>query len=357
MASETRKELSQWDKGRIEGRHEYMTDTEIGHELHIPRQTISNFLTHLRTRHTSENLPRPGRPRITTKAQDKRIIHAALTHTHEPFAALQNIVNVPASTSTIRRRLHNDLIRKWRALDRALLDKTHAKKRLAWAKAHQHLTRDDWAKVVWSDECPIQKDSARRQIWVFRHQTKAEKYAPQNVRGKTKEGDLVQMVWGCFMGNKLGPIVSITGHINSDAYVTTLRDHLTPFLEALANDGITDIIFQQDNSPVHSSKKTREFLETVAIGDKKIQIIEWPPHSPDMNPIENLWAYLKLELNRLYPDTLFLHGSHSHICELLSERSHKVWWSIAEGILDRLIDSMPHRVQALIDAKGWYTEY
>ena len=76
-----------------------------------------------------------------------------------------------------------------------------------------------------------------------------------------------------------------------------------------------------------------------------------------MNPIENLWAYLKLKLNRLYPDTPFLHGSHPHIREILSERSHKVWWSIAEGVLDRLIDSMPHRVQALIDAKGWYTEY
>ena len=75
-----------------------------------------------------------------------------------------------------------------------LLDKTHAKKRLAWAKAHQYLKRDDWVKVVWSNKCPIQKDSAHQQMWVFRHQIKAEKYTPQNVRGKTKEGDLVQMI-------------------------------------------------------------------------------------------------------------------------------------------------------------------
>ena len=93
-----------------------MTDIEIGHELHIPRQTVSSFLTRLKTRHSSENLPRPGRPRITTKAQDKRIIAAAETNTRMPFASLQNIVNVPASTSTIRRRLCDDLVRKWHAV-------------------------------------------------------------------------------------------------------------------------------------------------------------------------------------------------------------------------------------------------
>jgi len=129
-----------------------MTDTEIGHELHIPRQTISSFLTCLETRHSSENLSRPGRPRITTKAQDKRIIAAAETNTRVPFASLQNIINVPASTSTIRRRLHEDLIRKWRAVKRPLLRKEHAKKRLEWALKYQPYTREDWAKIAWSDE-------------------------------------------------------------------------------------------------------------------------------------------------------------------------------------------------------------
>ena len=68
MTSEQRKELSEWDKRRIEGRSEYMTDMEIGRELNVPRQTISSFLTRLKSRHSLENLSRPGRPRITTKA-------------------------------------------------------------------------------------------------------------------------------------------------------------------------------------------------------------------------------------------------------------------------------------------------
>ena len=167
MAPKQRRELNQWDKGRIEGRSTSMTNSEIGRQLRIPRRTISNFLTRLETRKTSINLPRHGHPRITTEAQDKHIIAAAETNTCVPFASLQNIVNIPASTSTIRRRLHEDLIRKWRAAKRTLLTKERAKKRLEWALKYQHNTREDWAKFAWSDESIIQKDSARQQVWVF----------------------------------------------------------------------------------------------------------------------------------------------------------------------------------------------
>ena len=85
--------------------------------------------------------------------------------------------------------------------------------------------------------------------------------------------------------------------------------------------------------------------------------MEWPPRSPDMNLIENLWAHLKLELHRQYPDTATLYGSPRYIRQVLSERLHEVWWSIREKVLDRLIKSMPYHVQALIDARGWYTAY
>jgi len=202
----------------------------------------------------------------------------------------------------------------------------------------------------------MQKDSACQQDWVFRRQIKEEKYAPKNIRGKSKEGELSQMIWGCFVGNKLGPIVSIDGSVNSDVYITILRNNLLPYLDALAADSITDITFQQDNSSVHTSKKTQAFFTTTA-SERKFAVMEWPPRSPDMNLIENLWAHLKLELHRRYPDTATLRGSPRYIRQVLSERLHEVWWSIGEEVLDRLIESMPHRVQALIDARGWYTDY
>ena len=334
-----------------------MTDTKIGQELHIPQRTVSNFLTRLRTRNTSNNLFRPGRPRITTKAQDKCIIAITEANTHVLFASLKNIVNVPASTTTIRRRLHKDLIRKWHAVKRTLLIKERAKKHLEWALKYRHLTREDWARIAWSDECAIQKDSAHEQVWVFRHQTKEEKYAPKNVRGKVRDGDVYQMTWGCFVGNKLGPIVFVNGSIKSDKYVGILNDYFLPYLDALTNDGITDITLQQDNARPHTSQITKNFLSTAMAQHGFIVMDDWPPYSPDMNLIENLWAHLKRELHHRYPDTATLRGSPQYIRQRITERVQEVWWSIGEEVLDRLIDSMPHRVEALIKAKGWYTEY
>lgn len=84
---------------------------------------------------------------------------------------------------------------------------------------------------------------------------------------------------------------------------------------------------------------------------------DWPPYSPDMNLIENLWAHLKLELPRRYPDTTTLYGLPQYIRQRITERVHEVWWSIGEEVLDRLLDSMPDRMHELIKARGWYTRY
>ena len=104
------------------------------------------------------------------------------------------------------------------------------------------------------------------------------------------------------------------------------------------------------------SKKTNAFLEA-AMREHGFSTMEWPPNSPDMNLIENLWAHLKLELHKCYPDTIYFRGPPHFIRQKLRERLMPLWWEIGQGVLNGLIDSMPHRVQALIDAKGWYTKY
>jgi hypothetical protein len=95
-------ELSDFDKGRIEGLSASMSHGEISLQTGIPRRTISDFLTRSKKCQTPNNLTCPGHPRITTNAQDKRIIAAAQANTRVPFSELPNIVNIPASVSTIR---------------------------------------------------------------------------------------------------------------------------------------------------------------------------------------------------------------------------------------------------------------
>ena len=94
------------------------------------------------------------------------------------------------------------------------------------------------------------------------------------------------MVWGCFVGNKLSPIVSIDGSITGDKYISILRENLLPYLDALTCDGIIGIMFQQDNARSHTCKKAKAFFKTAMAEHGFTVIDDWPPYSPNMNLIE-----------------------------------------------------------------------
>ena len=104
-----------YQKGQIEGRSESMSHSEISKELGIPRRTISNFLNRLKLRENNENLPHPGRPRKTTQSDDRYLAYAAEARSDQTLKELCNTTNIGISIQTIRRRLYEVGIQKWRA--------------------------------------------------------------------------------------------------------------------------------------------------------------------------------------------------------------------------------------------------
>ena len=131
---------------------------------------------------------------------------------------------------------------------------------------------------------------------------------------------------------------------------------ITSFPSSTPSLQTADVIFQQDNTTPHISKRTRLWFENT-MHDHGFFLMEWRPNSPDMNPIENLWAHLELELHWQYPDTKSLRGSRDAIKRVLRTWLTEVWWDIGEEVLNRLLDSIPHRVQALLAVECWYTKY
>ena len=181
-------------------------------------------------------------------------------------------------------------------------------------------------------------------------------YASKNIKGKKKSSELSQMIWGYFISNKLDPLVFIDETINKEIYIQLLEQNLLPFIDLLHENDIHNIVFQQDSASSHSSPVTQEWLKA-AIQQHRFILMDFPPNSPDLNPIEHLWFKVKAELYRRYPDIIYLKGSGKAVRKELQNRLNKIWWDIGEDILNKLIDNMPKRIETVLKVKGWYTEY
>ena len=102
----------------------------------------------------------------------------------------------------------------------------------------------------------------------------------------------------------------------------------------------------QDGASGHSAASTQEDLR-----DRGITFIDWPPYSPDLNPIEILWFYIKNHIQGRYPHLEEL------LYETLKQAVREVWDIIGKEMLEELIQSMQARCQAVITANGMYTKY
>ena len=99
------------------------------------------------------------------------------------------------------------------------------------------------------------------------------------------------MVLGMFSWHNLGLLVPTEHCLNAAAYLSIAADHVRPFMTTVypSSDGY----FQQDNAPWHKAHIISNwFLEH----DNEFTVLQCPPQSPDLNPIEHLWDVVEREI-------------------------------------------------------------
>jgi transposase len=134
--------------------------------------------------------------------------------------------------------------------------------------------------------------------------------------------------------------------MNSESYVDILSKEFVPWANdlAAAHPGQPQLTFQQDLASIHTSEYTTWWMKTYGFN-----ILDWAPHSPDLNPIENLWEHLDSQVRKR--EKVF--KKKSDLVEVVQEE----WRKIPLEVLQNLISSMPRRIAATIKAKGWHTKY
>ena len=90
--------------------------------------------------------------------------------------------------------------------------------------------------------------------------------------------------------------------------------------------------------------------------EQGILVMDWPPYSPDLNPIEHLWAQLKQWINDNHPELIEL-GKSEAAYQKLFTAIREGWDAIAPEAIETLVKSMDDRVNAVIQSEGWYTRF
>ena len=136
------------------------------------------------------------------------------------------------------------------------------------------------------------------------------------------------------------------GKINGDIFTDFIKTH---FQETFSRCKIAKgKRFLQDGYPVQNSKKARQALDTV--GAIKFSI---PPRSPDFNPIENVFNFVKSELRT----QAFEQNINYETFEQFSARVKHTLENTPTKYIDKTIESMPKRMLMVIKSKGQRIKY
>jgi transposase len=181
----------------------------IAEQLGITQATVSRLLRKHRITTFKTRPPRSRRPRSTSDRDNRRIARLALKFRRITLQDLARECGLNVSKKTIARRLKEVGIRKRVARTKPHLSLQHMEARLLWAREHENWTVEDWEKVIWSDESSIQVGFDPRQTLVFRRVGEAFDSACLRPSFKSKRVNI--MVWGCFAGKRLGPLMLSPG--------------------------------------------------------------------------------------------------------------------------------------------------
>ncbi|UYV80525.1 hypothetical protein LAZ67_19000466 [Cordylochernes scorpioides] len=253
-----------------------------------------------------------GATRVTSARVDRRILRQAVAAPQATCTAIlqhvQDTLDHSISTRTISRRLVANGLHSCHPLRRLPLTPPNRR---------QHESRF----------C-LSSDSRRVRVW----RRRGERSNPAAIVERPTVRQRGIMVWGAIAYDSRLPLLRIQGTMTAQRYVDdVLRPVTLPYLQ-----GVPNALYQQDNARPHTARISQQALQDV-------QMLPWPPYSPDLSPIEHVWDIIGRRLHALPQPR-----SEDELWQMVERE----WRAIPQDAIRTLIDSLPRRVAACIAVRG-----
>lgn len=282
-----------------------------------------------------ENRQRFGPPRKTSADVDLQIVNIA---ERSPFFTATSVARELNLTEyLVRQRLRENGFFHHIPATEAKLTEEHLQNRIAFCEENQGR---DWDRIIFSDEKTFRSISGRKMhLW----RPKNQRYTPKYVQQMKVSGRISCGIWGFITAFGVGDICEISGRMNSIEYTQVLEDILIPSMSIVDEEWRDNMVFMQDNAKIHTSSAAIKWIR-----EHNIKLLKWPAYSPDLNPIENVWAQMVYNWDSNIQPTraAVLNAARNRFDDLIGTDN-----------FSKLYASMPKRLDQVLQNNGHWCKY
>lgn len=248
-------------------------------------------------------------------------------------ALADHVYNV--SNSTVLRDLHKQGFRCRVRKRVPVNDPAVHVKRLTFAREMLSKPSNYLKRIIFSDEHVMStNDHSHRQQWV----RKNDRVLPRE-RKRVQNVPRIA-VWGAIGAEFKGPLVVFPSQDReNNPFRLTAETYVRRCLSAVAASVVQNKrILQHDGARPHVAASVGLYTNR-----KNLEVLKnWPPYSPDLNPIEELWSHMNSKVAQMHPTTQ---------AELV-ECANKVWISFTQSEINQFATSFEHKLQRCRDKLG-----